>query len=78
MALVLGLAVGDMVDIVDHWIAVISVDSRRTATLTVRDLTKDDAVMQERGTIPRAALEMDDEGSDEISRVQSVRAKVTA
>ena len=33
MALVLGLAVGDVVDIADHWIAVISVDSRKTATL---------------------------------------------
>ena len=33
MALVLGLAVGDVVDIADHWIAVISVDSRETATL---------------------------------------------
>jgi hypothetical protein len=33
MALVLGLAVGDVVDIADYWIAVISVDSRKTATL---------------------------------------------
>jgi hypothetical protein len=37
MALVLGLAVGDVVDIADYWIAVISVDSRRTATLITKD-----------------------------------------
>jgi hypothetical protein len=33
MALVLGLAVGDVVDIADYWIAVLSVDSRMTATV---------------------------------------------
>ena len=44
----------------------------------VRDLAAEDAVMQERGTIPLAALGLDDESSDEISRVQSVRAKVNA
>ena len=33
MALVLGLAVGDVVDIANYWIAVLSVDSRMTATL---------------------------------------------
>ena len=37
MALVLGLAVGDVVDIADYWIAVLSVDSRRTATLIAKD-----------------------------------------
>jgi len=36
MALVLGLAVGDVVDIADNWIAVISVDSRMTATLVTK------------------------------------------
>jgi len=36
MALVLGLAVGDVVDIADYWIAVISVDSRKTATLITK------------------------------------------
>ena len=40
MALVLGLAVGDVVDIADHWIAVISVDSRKTATLITKDGAK--------------------------------------
>jgi hypothetical protein len=36
MALVLGLAVGDVVDVADYWIAVISVDSRQTATLITK------------------------------------------
>jgi hypothetical protein len=36
MALVLGLAVGDVVDIADHWIAILSVDSRMTATLVTK------------------------------------------
>jgi hypothetical protein len=36
MALVLSLAVGDVVDIADYWIAVISVDSRMTATLVTK------------------------------------------
>jgi hypothetical protein len=37
MALVLGLAVGDVVDIADYRIAVLSVDSRKTATLITKD-----------------------------------------
>ncbi len=37
MALVLGLNVGDVVDIADYWIAVLSVDSRKTATLIAKD-----------------------------------------
>ena len=37
MALVLGVAVGDVVDIADYWIALISVDSRKTATLITKD-----------------------------------------
>jgi hypothetical protein len=37
MALVLGLAVGDVVDIADYRIAVLSVDSRKTATLITMD-----------------------------------------
>ena len=36
MALVLGLAVGDVVDIADYWIAVNSVASRMTATLVTK------------------------------------------
>ena len=37
MALVLGLAVGDVVDIADHSIAIHSVDGRKTATLITKD-----------------------------------------
>ena len=33
MALVLGLEVGDVVDIAEKWLAVLTVDSRRSATL---------------------------------------------
>ena len=40
MALVLNLAVGDVVDIADNWIAVLSVDSRRTATLIAKGREK--------------------------------------
>ena len=36
MALVLGLAVGDVVDVADCWIAVHSVESRMTATLVTK------------------------------------------
>jgi hypothetical protein len=36
MALVLGLNIGDVVDIADHWIAVLSVDSRHKATLIAK------------------------------------------
>jgi catechol 2,3-dioxygenase-like lactoylglutathione lyase family enzyme len=73
----------NVTDIVDHgWAKSIYFKDPNGLSLeyccTVRDLTKDDAVMQERATIPRAALELGDEGSDENSRVQSVRAKVTA
>jgi hypothetical protein len=37
MALVLSLAVGDVVDIAEDWIAVNSVESRNTATLITKD-----------------------------------------
>lgn len=33
MALVLGLAIGDVVDIAAHWVAVLSVETRDSATL---------------------------------------------
>ena len=36
MALVLGLDIGDVVDIADYWIAVLSIDSRKTATLIAK------------------------------------------
>jgi len=41
-----------------------------------RNLVEDDAVMQERGTIPRAALELGNKTLAEVSEVQSVRAKL--
>ncbi len=44
----------------------------------VRELTEDDALMQERGTIPRAALEFNNATGAEVSRVQSARGKVMA
>lgn len=37
MALTLGVKVGDVVDIAGNWIAVLSVDSRRRATLICDD-----------------------------------------
>lgn len=37
MALTLGLKVGDVVDIAEYWIAVLSVDSRSSATLIAND-----------------------------------------
>jgi catechol 2,3-dioxygenase-like lactoylglutathione lyase family enzyme len=40
-----------------------------------RDLNEDDARMQERGTIGRAALELDKRTSAEVSAVQSARAQ---
>ena len=40
---------------------------------TVRNLTDDDARMQERGTIPRAALELDSTNSAALSERESVR-----
>jgi len=36
MALILGVKIGDVVDVAKHWVAVLSIDSRRTATL-IRD-----------------------------------------
>jgi hypothetical protein len=37
MALVLSLAIGDVVDIADYWIAVLSIDSPKKATLITRN-----------------------------------------
>jgi hypothetical protein len=33
MALTLGVKIGDVVDVANHWIALLSTDSRRSATL---------------------------------------------
>lgn len=40
MALILGVKVGDVVDIATYWIAVLSLDSRRRATLIRNDGAK--------------------------------------
>jgi hypothetical protein len=37
MALILGVRIGDVVDIATSWVAVLSVDSRRSATLIAND-----------------------------------------
>ncbi len=37
MALILGVKIADVVDIAEKWIAVLSVDSRRSATLITDD-----------------------------------------
>ena len=33
MALILGVKIGDVVDVAEHWIAVLSIDTRNSATL---------------------------------------------
>jgi catechol 2,3-dioxygenase-like lactoylglutathione lyase family enzyme len=73
----------DVTDIVDHgWAKSIYFSDPNGLSLEycclVRDLTEDDAVMQERGTIPRARLDFNSTTSAEVSRVQSARGKVTA
>jgi catechol 2,3-dioxygenase-like lactoylglutathione lyase family enzyme len=73
----------DVTDIVDHgWAHSIYFKDPNGMSLeyccVVRDLTQDDAVMQERGTIPLAALDIDNRTSAEVSMVQSPRGKVTA
>ena len=70
-------------DIVDHgWAKSIYFSDPNGLSLEycclVRDLTEDDAVMQERGTIPRARLDFNSTTSAELSRVPSARGKVTA
>jgi hypothetical protein len=37
MALTLGVKIGEVVDIAEHWVAVLSVDSRNSATLISND-----------------------------------------
>jgi catechol 2,3-dioxygenase-like lactoylglutathione lyase family enzyme len=70
-------------DIVDHgWAKSIYFSDPNGLSLEycclVRELTEDDALMQERGTIPRAALDFNNATGAEVSRVQSARGKVTA
>jgi len=70
-------------DIVDHgWAKSIYFKDPNGLSLEyaciVRDLTEDDARMQERGTITLGALGLDDAGGRELNRVQPVRDKVPA
>jgi catechol 2,3-dioxygenase-like lactoylglutathione lyase family enzyme len=70
-------------DIVDHgWAKSIYFSDPNGLSLEycclVRELTEDDALMQERGTIPRARLDFNITTGAEVSRVQSARGKVTA
>jgi hypothetical protein len=37
MALTLGVKIGDVVDVADHWVAVLSIDGRNSATLISSD-----------------------------------------
>jgi catechol 2,3-dioxygenase-like lactoylglutathione lyase family enzyme len=73
----------EVTDIVDHgWAKSIYFKDPNGLSLEycclVRELTEDDARMQERGTIPLAALDFVNSTSEEVSRVQSARGKVTA
>ena len=70
-------------DIVDHgWAKSIYFSDPNGLSLEycclVRDLTEDDARMQERGTIPRARLDFNTTTSAEVSRGQSARGKAMA
>ena len=70
-------------DVVDHgWAKSIYFKDPNGLSLEyaciVRDLTEDDARMQERGTITLEALGLDNAGGRELNRVQSVRDKVPA
>jgi hypothetical protein len=49
MALTLGVKIGDVVDVAAHWISVLSVDGRRSATL-IRDDGRKIAVFMNRMT----------------------------
>ena len=70
-------------DIVDHgWAKSIYFRDPNGVSLEfccqTRDLRADDAVMEERGTIPLAALDFDNRGIAEVSRVQSPRRSAAA
>jgi catechol 2,3-dioxygenase-like lactoylglutathione lyase family enzyme len=70
----------DVTDIVDHGFAK-SIYFKDPNGLSLeyccftRNLTRDDAAMQERCTVPRAALELTNATSAEVSAAQSVRGK---
>ena len=73
----------EVTDIVDHgWAKSIYFSDPNGLSLEycclVRDLTEDDAVMQERGTIPLARLGFKNAAGAELTRVPSTRGKVMA
>ena len=73
----------DVTDIVDHgWAKSIYFSDPNGLSLEycclVRDLTEDDAVMQERGTIPLARLGFKNTAGADLTRVPSTRGKVMA
>jgi Glyoxalase/Bleomycin resistance protein/Dioxygenase superfamily len=73
----------EVTDIVDHgWAKSIYFSDPNGLSLEycclVRDLTEDDAVMQERGTIPLARLGFKNTAGADLTRVPSTRGKVMA
>src|SRR5262249_4996867 len=71
---------GEGTGIVDHgWAKTIYFKDPNGLSLEyccmVRNVTKDDAIMQERGMVRRAALELSNATSAEVSQAQSVRGK---
>lgn len=73
----------EVTDIVDHgWARSIYFKDPNGLSLEycclVRELTEDDARMQERGTIPLARLDFDSRTGAEVSPAHSTRGKVTA
>jgi catechol 2,3-dioxygenase-like lactoylglutathione lyase family enzyme len=75
-----GVAVSDIVD--HNWAKSIYFRDPNGVSLEycclTRDLCANDAVMQERGTIPLAALHFDQAGIAEVSRVQSAGGRAAA
>jgi hypothetical protein len=70
----------EVTDIVDHgWSRSIYFKDPNGLSLeyccTVRNLTEDDAIMQARYTIPRAALNLRNATSAKVSKAQSVGGK---
>ena len=70
----------EVTDIVDHeWCKSIYFKDPNGLSLeyccVVRDFTKDDAIMQERFTVRRAALELSNTTSAEVSEAKSVRKR---
>src|SRR5215510_4008004 len=73
----------EVTDIVDHaWAKSIYFKDPNGLSLeyccVLRNLTKDDAIMQERCTVRRAALELSNATSAEVSAAQAIRGKRNA